>query len=118
MKKNKEMKRKSDLSQRQLEIVEIWAEVLETDASKIGIDQNFFDIGGNSIRVASMVNKVNLQFETNISIAEMFRLPTISSIDEFIEKGDQLVEKTIDDIEESLDEANDNLNLLNDIIGE
>jgi len=118
MKKNKEINQNSTLSQRQVEIVEIWTEVLEIEISKIGIHQNFFDIGGTSIRLANMVNKINLHFDVNISIAEMFRLPTIFSIDEFLEKGDQLVEKTIGNIEESLDEANDNLNLLNDIIGE
>jgi len=104
------------INQMQEEIVQVWAEVLKMDVHQIGINQNFFDIGGNSIKLITLVNKINLHLEIQLSVAEMFRLPTVASIAEFIENGDQKVEIVSEDIEEAISEANDNLDLLKNII--
>lgn len=65
---------RSELEQR---IAEIWAELL--DADEVGVDDSFFELGGDSILAMRMV----LQVETNhrLSIPNaFFRRPTISNL--------------------------------------
>jgi fengycin family lipopeptide synthetase D len=64
----------------QEEIAGIWADVLKLDAGMIGVDMNFFDLGGNSMKMIRMINRVNKQFNANISIAKMFEFPFVSKI--------------------------------------
>lgn len=97
-------------------LVEIWAEVLSLSENQIGISKNFFDIGGNSIHLVTLTTKINQSFKSNLSVADMFRLPTITAIEHFLEKGDQEVEKVSENIEEAISEADENINLLNDLI--
>ncbi|HWV64271.1 non-ribosomal peptide synthetase [Chitinophaga sp.] len=65
-------------------LAEIWAEVLQTDKGKIGINSSFFRLGGNSLTVMLMGDKVHLRFNIRISITEIFRNPTIQHIASFI----------------------------------
>jgi len=62
-------------SQRQMQ--EIWARVLKIPAASIGMDDNFFDLGGDSIAVivvAAEARKIGL----HLTAAEMFRHPSLS----------------------------------------
>jgi surfactin family lipopeptide synthetase A/lichenysin synthetase A len=63
-------------------IAEIWQEVLNLE--KIGIDDNFFDIGGNSLNIMQVNKKVNQVFNTTMSVVEMFRYPTIRLLAQFL----------------------------------
>ncbi|MFD3269441.1 thioester reductase domain-containing protein [Paenibacillus dendritiformis] len=76
----------------------IWQEVL--GAAKIGIRDNFFDIGGNSLKAVRAVSKMSQQFEVDIN--QLFQNPTIEqlsrhihfkklSLEEKIERAKQLI---------------------------
>lgn len=52
-------------------IAKIWSEVLNTD--EIGIDTNFFDLGGNSFNVLTVVSKCENMF----TMEDVFEYPTI-----------------------------------------
>ena len=68
-------------------IVEIWQEVLELE--KVGINDNFFDLGGNSLQVTKIYNKLReaLPNESqNISIVDVFKYSTISKLSEKLSK--------------------------------
>jgi acyl carrier protein len=71
----------------QARLVAIWAEVLGLEERKIGVNTNFFDIGGNSIKLMKLVNKINQQFNTEIWVAKMFEFPVISLMAEYL-RGD------------------------------
>jgi amino acid adenylation domain-containing protein len=60
----------------------IWEEVLGID--KIGITDNFFSIGGNSIKAVTIRNRIKNYFEVNIQIDTFFNEPTIQNIAEII----------------------------------
>ena len=47
---------------------------------QVGIHQNFFDLGGNSIHMVQILNKLRTAFQRDLPITEVFRHPTISSL--------------------------------------
>ena len=100
----------SNLMQEQ--IVGIWAEVLKIPADTISIHANFFEMGGHSINIVVLCRKINDLFHCTISVAQMFGLPTISSIEHFLTKGDHQRGKTDNGMEEAINEANNNLEIL------
>jgi acyl carrier protein len=53
-------------------------EVLRTE--QVGIHQNFFDIGGTSIHMVQILNRVRAAFARDVPVTEIFRHPTISSL--------------------------------------
>jgi iturin family lipopeptide synthetase B len=63
-------------------IAEIWKEILETD--RVGIDQNFFDIGGDSIKAIRLNSRLNELLGKNISIVTLFERVTIRSFIEYL----------------------------------
>ena len=62
----------------EIQIADIWKQHLELDA--IGNTQNFFDLGGNSVLIVKIQNDINRLFDIDVSIVNMFRLPTIASL--------------------------------------
>ena len=60
-------------------LVEIWEEVLGID--KIGINHNFFEIGGNSINIIKVISLINKEFTgVQIPMSELFLRPTIAEV--------------------------------------
>jgi tyrocidine synthetase-3 len=78
-------------------IADIWREVL--DVSKVGIHDNFFDFGGNSLKVIPLVSKLNRALSLDINVVELFEYVTISSLAEYIdkkEKGTIISDQTVE----------------------
>lgn len=61
----------------------VWQTVLNID--RIGIDDNFFDLGGTSLMVMRTINQVNEQTGANLRIAILYQLPTIRQLAYLIE---------------------------------
>jgi len=68
-------------------LVDLWSEILGIDASHttqlrtlIGIHDNFFRLGGHSLKAAVMVSKIQKNFGVKIEIQTIFRFPTIAGI--------------------------------------
>lgn len=59
-------------------IINIWQEVLGIEG--IGVDHNFFDIGGNSINIIKVIAKISKQMGIQVSIGELFQWPTAREI--------------------------------------
>lgn len=59
-------------------LVAIWAEVLETSDDLISVHQNFFEVGGHSIRAIRLISKINRAFDVNIHIKDIFRNVSIA----------------------------------------
>ncbi len=56
----------------------IWQDVL--NISQIGIDDNFFDLGGTSLMVMRLINQVNQKTASNLRLASLYQLPTIRQL--------------------------------------
>ncbi|MCP5055021.1 MAG: amino acid adenylation domain-containing protein, partial [bacterium] len=55
----------------------LWAEVLQLDAAKIGIDDNFFQLGGHSLKTTTLERKIYKEFQLTIPLVEIFKRQTI-----------------------------------------
>lgn len=86
------------------EMANIWAEVLEI--SPPGINENFFELGGDSIRAVYVVANAK-ELSYNMSVHDLFKYPMIKDLLPNIQKeSEQLVglkSKNIDDLIASVD---------------
>jgi acyl carrier protein len=73
-------------------IATVWQEVLRVE--KVGIHDNFFDLGGHSLLVVQVHRKLQEILQRNFLMTEMFKYPTISSVVEHL--APKLTEKTPD----------------------
>jgi amino acid adenylation domain-containing protein len=65
----------SDLERR---IAEVWREVLHVDA--VGAHDNFFDLGGNSLLLASLHRRLEEALEMALPIRTLFEFPTVYTL--------------------------------------
>jgi acyl carrier protein len=59
-------------------IAAVWKEVLHLD--RVGVTHSFFDIGGHSLLSIEMQQKLRASLGTDITLADVFRFPTIESL--------------------------------------
>jgi acyl carrier protein len=59
-------------------LAEIWAQSLGVE--KVGIHDNFFDLGGHSLLLVRIQSIVCEKLKSKVSIVEMFQYPTISTL--------------------------------------
>lgn len=64
----------------QRELVKIWSELLEINEEEIGVDDNFFDLGGNSIAAIKMNYRIRTKFSVSLEFRELFENTTIEKI--------------------------------------
>lgn len=64
-------------------LIAIWKEVLNSD--RIGVTDNFFEIGGNSLRLVRMHEAIEKIYPGKLTIAKLFSYPTISGLAAYIE---------------------------------
>jgi acyl carrier protein len=59
-------------------LVEIWEGILNKE--RIGVNDNFFALGGNSLLVMKLINRIGNDFGMKIDFKSFFNKPTISSL--------------------------------------
>ncbi|MGD2086560.1 MAG: AMP-binding protein [Candidatus Aminicenantes bacterium] len=99
-------------------IADTWKEMLQVD--RVGIYDNFFEIGGHSLNIIQVNSKLNRLLETNIPVVMMFRYPTIHALTEYLNQGsgdEETGAGTMEDME-SLDNRIDVLEQGLQIFGE
>ncbi|MGQ3679737.1 non-ribosomal peptide synthetase [Tenacibaculum discolor] len=73
-------------------LIVIWKEVLEVD--KIGIQDNFFNLGGNSLKATRLLNYLYKEFDLKLNLLTIFNTLTIEHLSDeinrllLIEKGE------------------------------
>ncbi|MCX7921502.1 MAG: HAD-IIIC family phosphatase [Clostridia bacterium] len=70
-------------------LLEIWTEVLEVEKERIGFDDSFFGLGGNSLRATILASKVQAEFDVEIPIGEIFNLSVFKDLANFIRESTQ-----------------------------
>jgi 3-oxoacyl-(acyl-carrier-protein) synthase/NAD(P)-dependent dehydrogenase (short-subunit alcohol dehydrogenase family)/acyl carrier protein len=82
-------------SETESSIGQIWGETLGYD--KIDINENFFDLGGDSITALMIINKINQRININVELSEIINYLTISDMSKFIDnKKAELLKKVRD----------------------
>ncbi|WP_069163957.1 non-ribosomal peptide synthetase, partial [Nocardia altamirensis] len=56
----------------------IFADVLSQD--RIGVDDNFFDLGGNSLVATQVVARIGAAFGTTVGVRALFETPTVAGL--------------------------------------
>jgi amino acid adenylation domain-containing protein len=64
-------------------LAKIWAEVLKLE--KIGIHDNFFSLGGHSLKVTQVISRVREALQLNLSVRVLFEAPTVAELASRIE---------------------------------
>ncbi|MEN8656115.1 amino acid adenylation domain-containing protein [Streptomyces sp. 21So2-11] len=59
-------------------LCDLFAEVLRVE--HVGIDDNFFDLGGHSLHVTKLVNRVRSALGAELSIKAVFEAPTVADL--------------------------------------
>jgi amino acid adenylation domain-containing protein len=59
-------------------IAQIWREVLQIE--NVGIYDNFFDLGGHSLLVLQVQNKLQAVLQRSVSVTDLFQYPNISTL--------------------------------------
>jgi acyl-coenzyme A synthetase/AMP-(fatty) acid ligase len=68
-------------------IVQIWAELLKMDRANVGLNCNFFDLGGHSLLVVQMQGLLRERLNADLPLAKLFQYTTPRSLATYIEGG-------------------------------
>jgi acyl carrier protein len=60
------------------ELAEIWAEVLSLE--EVGVDDNFFGLGGHSLNATQIITRVIRRFELELPVKSLLDAPTVAQM--------------------------------------
>ncbi len=69
-------------------LLEIWKKVLQRET--IGIHDNFFDIGGDSLHIANVQASIDTTLSLEVSIVDLFHYPTIFQLAQHIGRQEKV----------------------------
>ncbi len=81
----------------QQQIAAIWQEVLKRE--QVGIHDNFFDLGGHSLLMAQIYNKLREIWPEKLSMVTLFQYPTIQPLAEYLSQQQDAPAPTKDQAE-------------------
>ena len=64
------------------DLVAMWANVLKVE--RVGIHDNFFDLGGHSLIATQLIARVRAEFQVDLPLRRLFETPTIAGLAELI----------------------------------
>jgi len=68
------------------QLANLWCELLQLE--EVGIDDSFFDLGGNSLAAVRMVSHYHSRFGREISPVKVFQYPMIAKLSRFLEASE------------------------------
>ncbi|WNF06405.1 non-ribosomal peptide synthetase [Brevibacillus borstelensis] len=73
------------LTKTEEELTEVWKKMLNLD--HVNADDNFFDLGGDSVIAIQLMSRINKRFSVEISPRRFFEEPTVASLARIIEEA-------------------------------
>jgi len=70
-------------------LAKIWTNILGLE--RVGIHDNFFDLGGHSLTATRVLSQVRVQLKVDIPLRTIFERPTIAELSRFIERQEGVV---------------------------
>lgn len=68
----------SELTETEVRLIEIWKEVIDVD--QIGKFENFFNLGGDSLKAAKLAARICEEFSINLSVQVIFEHQTLKTL--------------------------------------
>lgn len=69
----------------ELELAQIWANLLKLPVERVGISDSFLELGGNSLRGMQLVARLGDRFGISLTPLDLFQNPTVKSLAALIE---------------------------------
>jgi amino acid adenylation domain-containing protein len=66
-------------------IADIWEDVLTLE--KIGVDDNFFALGGHSLKALLVMNRIRAELRVDLGLEAIFRHPTVARLADVVRKA-------------------------------
>ncbi|MDN3292798.1 non-ribosomal peptide synthetase [Streptomyces ficellus] len=73
---------RAPLNERQQTLCALFAEALAVP--RVGIDDSFFDLGGQSLAAMHLVSRIRSVFDTDLTITQFFDAPTVLALDDLL----------------------------------
>lgn len=64
----------------QRKLVKLWSEVLNLGKKKIGIDADYFDLGGHSLNAIRLLGKIEKEFDVKLEMEDILNVTTIRGL--------------------------------------
>ena len=97
----------------QKNLTKTWSKILQI--SKIGIDDNFFEIGGTSLLAQKTVAILQRKHGYKVPITKLYQFPTIAGLAIFLDLEKEMGTAPSDDINETSNPSNETSNLSGDV---
>jgi len=65
-------------------LADLWRDLLDLDA--VGIDDDFFDLGGNSLTAARMVTRLQSELSAQVYMVAIFEAPTVATFAAYLHR--------------------------------
>jgi amino acid adenylation domain-containing protein len=66
-------------------LLDIWRQILGTEA--VGLDDNFFDLGGTSLQIIALHARIAAAMKCDISVVDLFQYPSIAALAGRLRRG-------------------------------
>jgi amino acid adenylation domain-containing protein len=86
-------------SEIEVKLAAIWNGVLGIDHNKIGIDSDFFCLGGHSLKAMALLLKIHKTFNVKVPMDTLFAAPTVRGLAQYIKGAKPYLYKPIKKVE-------------------
>ena len=69
------------------QIAELWCQTLKLE--RVGVEDNFFDLGGHSLLVVQLHKKIRESTDRPVSLTDLYQFPTVRSLAQHMEGGNE-----------------------------
>lgn len=85
------------LSATETTLAALWEQALHT--RQFGVQDSFFDIGGNSLQAVSLASAIHRQFHAEVTLRDLFAVPTIRGLAALIDRSKPSVYEPISPVQ-------------------
>lgn len=75
-----EIRMETAMSEDEKLMAALWGDVLKISKDKIGVTTDFFEMGGHSLKLVLLANKIKKEFEVSFSLKELIQASTIRNL--------------------------------------
>lgn len=81
-------------SDAEIRMEKIWKEILKID--KISINDDFFEIGGQSLKAAILLTRIHKEFDVELPLNIVYNYPTIAKLVKYVENSNKSIFQSIE----------------------